>query len=39
MVKWYIVIEDESGNKVELRDVPKDVEVVVNEYVHDMEGN
>ena len=39
MLKWYIVIENEAGDKVELRDVPKDVEVVVDEYVHDMEGN
>ena len=29
MITWYIVVEDESGNKVELRDVPKDVEVVL----------
>ncbi len=39
MLTWYIVVENEAGDKVELRDVPKDVEVVVNEYVHDMEGN
>ena len=39
MVSWYIVVEDEAGNKVELRDVPKDVEVVVDEFIHDMEGN
>ena len=39
MLTWYIVVEDSSGNKVELRDVQKDVEVVVDEYVHDMEGN
>jgi hypothetical protein len=39
MLKWYIVVENEAGDKVELRDVPKDVEVVVDEYVHDMEGN
>ena len=39
MLTWYIVVEDSSGNKVELRDVPKDVEVVVNEFIHDMEGN
>ena len=39
MLTWYIVVEDESGNKVELRDVPKDVRVVIDEYVYDMEGN
>ena len=39
MLKWYIVVENEAGDKVELRDVTKDVEVVVDEYVHDMEGN
>jgi len=39
MLTWYIVVENEAGDKVELRDVPKDVEVVVDEYVHDMEGN
>lgn len=39
MLTWYIVVENESGAKVKLRDVPKDVEVVVDEYVHDMEGN
>ena len=39
MLTWYIVVEDEAGNKVELLDVPKDVEVVVDEYIHDMEGN
>ena len=39
MLTWYIVVEDESGNKVELRDVPKYVEVVVDEFIHDMEGN
>lgn len=39
MLTWYIVVENKAGDKVELRDVPKDVEVVVNEYVHDMEGN
>lgn len=39
MLTWYIVVENEAGDKVELRDIPKDVEVVVDEYVHDMEGN
>ena len=39
MLTWYIVVENEAGDKVELRDVPKDVEVVVDEYVHVMEGN
>ena len=39
MLTWYIVVENEAGDKVELRDVPKDVEVVVDEYVHDMESN
>jgi hypothetical protein len=39
MLTWYIVVENESGDKVELRDVPKDVEVVVDEYITDMEGN
>jgi hypothetical protein len=39
MLRWYIVIENEAGDKVELRDVPKDVEVVVDEFIHDMEGN
>ena len=39
MLTWYIVIENESGDKVELRDVPKDVEVVIDEYINDMEGN
>ena len=39
MLSWYIVVEAEAGNKVELRDVPKDVEVVVDEFIHDMEGN
>ena len=39
MLTWYIVVEDsEAGNKVELRDVPKDVEVVVDEYIHDYGG-
>ena len=39
MLTWYIVVENEAGDKIELRDVPKDVEVVVDEYIHDMEGN
>ena len=39
MLTWYIVVEDESGNKVELLDVPNDVEVVVDEFIHYMEGN
>ena len=39
MLTWYIVVEDSSGNKVELLDVPKDVEVVVDEFIHYMEGN
>jgi len=39
MVSWYIVVEDESGNKVKLTDFPKDVEVVVDEFINDMEGN
>ena len=39
MLTWYIVVENESGDKVELRDVPKDVEVVIDEYINDMEGN
>jgi len=39
MLTWYIVVENESGDKVKLRDVPKDVDVVIDEYVHDMEGN
>jgi len=39
MLTWYIVIENESGDKVELRDVPKDVEVVVDEFINDIEGN
>ena len=39
MLTWYIVVENESGDKVELRDVPKDVEVVVDEFINDMEGN
>ncbi len=39
MLTWYIVVENESGDKVEITDVPKDVEVVIDEYVHDMEGN
>ena len=39
MVTWYIVVEDESGNKVKLQDLPKDIEVVVDEFIHDMEGN
>lgn len=39
MLKWYIVIENESGDKVKVTDFPKDVEVVVNEFITDMEGN
>ena len=39
MLTWYIVVENESGNKVKLRDVPKDVEVVVDEFINDFEGN
>ena len=39
MLTWYIVVENESGDKIELRDVPKDVQVVVDEYVHYMENN
>jgi len=39
MVSWYIVVEDESGNKVKLTDFPKDVEVTVDEFINDMEGN
>ncbi len=38
-MKWYIVVENESGDKVKLTDFPKDVEVVVNEFITDMEGN
>ena len=33
------VVENEAGDKVELRDVPKDVEVVVDEFINDFEGN
>jgi hypothetical protein len=39
MVTWYIVVENESGDKVKVTDVPKDVEVVVDEFITDMEGN
>jgi hypothetical protein len=39
MFMWYIVLEDESGNKLELRDIPKDIEEVVSEYIQDMENN
>jgi hypothetical protein len=39
MLTWYIVVENESGDKVKVTDVPKDVEVVVDEYITDMEGN
>ena len=39
MLKWYIIVENEAGDKVELRDVPKDVEVVVDEFINDFEGN
>ena len=39
MVTWYIVVENESGDKVKVTDVPKDVAVVVDEFITDMEGN
>jgi len=39
MLTWYIVVENEAGDKVELRNVPKDVEVVVDEFINDFEGN
>jgi hypothetical protein len=39
MLTWYIVVENESGDKVKVTDVPKDVEVVVDEFITDMEGN
>ena len=39
MLTWYIVVENESGDKIELRDVPKDVEVVIDEFINDFEGN
>jgi len=39
MITWYIVVENESGDKVKVTDVPKDVEVVVDEFITDMEGN
>ena len=39
MLTWYIVVENESGDKVKVTDVPKDVEVVVDEFINDMEGN
>jgi len=39
MLTWYIVVENESGDKVELRDVPKYVEVVIDEFINDYEGN
>ena len=39
MLTWYIVVENESGDKVKVTDVPNDVEVVVDEFITDMEGN
>lgn len=39
MLTWYIVVENESGDKVKVTDVPKDVEVIVDEFITDMEGN
>ena len=39
MVTWHIVVEDESGSQVKLTDFPKDVEVVVDDFIRDMEGN
>ena len=32
------VVENEAGDKIELRDVPKDVEVVVDEFINDLRG-
>ncbi len=39
MLTWYIIVENESGDKVKVTDVPKDVEVIVDEFITDMEGN
>ena len=39
MITLYIVVQNESGDKVKVTDVPKDVEVVVDEFITDMEGN
>ena len=39
MLTWYIVVENESGDKVKITDVPKDVEVVIDEFIYDKEGN
>ena len=36
MLTWYIVVENESGDKVKVTDVPKDVDVDVDEFIHDM---
>jgi len=35
MLTWYIVVENESGDKVKVTDFPKDVEVVVDEWLQD----
>ena len=39
MITWYIVVENESGDKVKITDVPKDVAVVIDEFIEDKEGN
>lgn len=38
MLTYYIVVEDSEGNQVKITDFPKDVEMVLDDFVRDMEN-
>jgi len=39
MHTWYLVLEDSSGDSVKITDVPKDVEVVVDDFISELIGD
>ena len=38
MITFHLVIEDSEGNQVKITDFPKDVEMVLDDFVRDMEN-
>ena len=38
LIIYHLVIEDSEGNQVKITDFPKDVEMVLDDFVRDMEN-
>ena len=38
MITFHLVVEDSEGNQVKITDFPKDVEMVLDDFVRDMEN-